>query len=717
MLLFQGAQAQIHSKSISLDDIFKKGTFNMARVKTMKSMNDGETFCLLNGDSLNLYAYKTGKYISTIVEAQQLIPEEDSLPISMSNYSFSSDEKRILFATNTEMIYRRSSKSKYYIFNIETNKLVPLSENGKQQLADFSPDGYQIAFVRGNNIFIKDLNANTETQITFNGELNKIINGAPDWVYEEEFGFSKGFYWSPDSKKIAFYRFDESYVKEFNMMIWGKLYPELSSFKYPKAGEDNSLVSIHVYNLEDGKTIKMDIGDEPDIYIPRIKWTKDPDILSIQWMNRLQNELKILLTNFLSGESQTIYHEKNKYYIDISDNLTFLSDKEHFIFSNEENGFHHLYLYDMLGNLENQITSGNFDVQEFIGIDEEKNLVYYTSSESSPLNRELYTTNTDGSGKKLLSEKLGNNSVQFSKNYKYYLNSFSNSNTPPHTALYSQKGKQLRVIENNDKLKQITVDYNFQKREFFTFTTNENIELNAWMIKPPGFDPTKKYPVLMYVYGGPGSQTVRNSWGRNDAWYQMLAQKGLIIVSVDNRGTGARGEEFKKMTYMQLGKYETIDQIEAAKYLGSLDYVDKDRIGIWGWSYGGYMSASCLFKGAEFFSMAIAVAPVTNWRYYDNIYTERFMRKPIENPEGYDENSPINHVDKLAGKLLLIHGTADDNVHYQNSIDLISALVGANKQFDMQFYPNSNHGIYTGKNTRYHLYSKMTDFIEENLLK
>ncbi len=369
------------------------------------------------------------------------------------------------------------------------------------------------------------------------------------------------------------------------------------------------------------------------------------------------------------------------------------------------------------GNLINQVTLGSFDVGDLLGVDEKKNLIYFTSSETSPLNRELYVIKLDGTHKKKLSSMDGNNSTQFSKNYKYYINTFSNANTPPLVTVHNSKGKLIRTIANNNNLKTQLEEYAFCEREFFQFRTSDDIELNGWMMKPSDFDPSKKYPVLMYVYGGPASQTVRNSWGRGNTWYQMLAQKGIIIVSVDNRGTGARGEEFRKMTYLQLGKYETIDQIEAAKYLSSLDYVDSDRIGIWGWSYGGYMTLSCLTKGADYFSMGIAVAPVTNWRYYDNIYTERFMRTPQENPNGYDDNSPINHVEKLKGNLLLIHGTADDNVHVQNSIDLISALTRANKQFDMQLYPNSNHGIYTGKNTTIHLYSRMTEFIYDNLLE
>jgi dipeptidyl-peptidase-4 len=678
-------------------------------------MNNGELYCLLENDSLNLYSYTKGEYKGTIVTSMNLIPNGDTSSISMHSYTFSNNEKRILFATGTERIYRHSNKSEFYLYDIDSGYLSKLSENGKQQFATFSPDDSKVAFVRDNNLIMKDLITSLEYSITTDGQFNSIINGAADWVYEEEFGFSKAFFWSPDSKKIAFYRFDESNVKEFQMTNWGDLYPEYYKYKYPKAGEDNSIVQILVYDIDSKEITPMDIGEETDIYIPRISWTQDPQILSIQWMNRLQNELKILLADANTGISESVYHETNKYYIDITDNLTFLKDNEHFIFTSEQDGFHHIYLYDMLGNLENQVTSGEWVVNEFLGVDEDEGLVYFISSESSPLNRELYVINLDGNGKKKLSEYNGNNNVRFSEKFNYYINTYSDANTPSLVTLHNAKGKLLRTLKDNQKLKDTIKEYKFSKKEFFTFITDEGVELNGWMMKPYDFDPAKKYPVLMYVYGGPDSQTVQNSWNAN-LWYQYLVSQGLIIVSVDNRGTGSRGEEFKKMTYKQLGKYETIDQIEAAKYLGSLNYIDRNRIGIWGWSYGGYMSTSCLAKGADYFSMAIAVAPVTNWRYYDNIYTERFMRTPQENPEGYDDNSPINHVEKIKGALLVIHGTADDNVHFQNSVDFTTALVEANVQFEMQFYPNSNHGIYTGQNTTLHLYTKMTDFIRRNLI-
>ncbi|NOX48791.1 MAG: S9 family peptidase [Chlorobi bacterium] len=707
---------QSAKKEFTLQSVFQSPQFYPKGVYGIVPLNDGESYCALESDSIIIYDYKSGEKTGTIVTKAQLIPNGDTVPISMRGFQLSKDESKILFSTKTEQIYRHSTKAEFYIYDRENEELTPLSNSGKQRLADFSPDASKVAFVRGNNIFIKDLVTGYEVPVTKDGKTNNIIYGTTDWVYEEEFGFTKAFFWSPDGNKIAFYRFDESNVKEYQLTHWGDLYPEYYKYKYPKAGEDNSIVSIHVYDLETGEINTMDTGLETDIYIPRIKWTNDPAKLSIQWMNRLQNELKILLADVNEGKTKPIYIETNKYYIDITDNLSFLEDNERFVFTNESDGYLHIYMYSMDGSLITQITRGKWDVTSIYGIDEDREVIYYGSSESSPLNRDFYQIGFDGKGKKLLSEKEGDNRIQFSKKFKYYISTYSDAVSPPIITVNSSKGKQLRVLKDNSGLIDTLNNYTYSNREFFSFTTTGGVNLNGWMIKPFDFDPSKKYPVLMYVYGGPGSQTVRNNWGGGNLWYQMLSSKGIIIVSVDNRGTGARGEEFKKMTYLELGKYETEDQIEAAKYLVSLDYVDKDRVGIWGWSYGGFMSTSCLTKGADYFCMGVAVAPVTNWRYYDNIYTERFMRTPQENPEGYDENSPINHVENLKGKFLLIHGTADDNVHIQNSMDLITALVAANKQFDMQFYPNSNHGIYTGRNTRIHLYTRITDFIYDNLL-
>jgi dipeptidyl-peptidase 4 len=711
------SKAQETRLEITLEDVFKSGKFRGDYFPGIRSMKDGQHYIRQEKGAIIVYAYETGEQTNILVSPEDLVPKGDTTPLSIDAFSLSDDETKILLSTQTESIFRHSTQSYYYIYDLTDRSLIPLSDGGKQRLADISPDGKRVAFVRENNLYIRELNGNSEDQLTHDGITNKVINGATDWVYEEEFGFTKAFFWSPDGNKLAFYRFDETEVKEFTMMLWGDLYPEPYRFKYPKAGEANSSIDIMVYDFITDNTTKIDIGQEVDIYIPRIKWTQNPEVLSIQRMNRLQNELEILLANIKTGVTDILYTEKNKYYIDITDDLTFLKNGEQFLITSEQDGYNHIYLFDMLGNLENQVTRGEWDVSAFIGLDEKNGVIYYSSSESSPLNRGIYSINLDGTGKSRLSEKEGNNRAVFSENFAYYLNTYSDANSPAIITLHRSTGEKIRDLVDNQKLNKTITDYKFVEKEFFSFKTSEGIELNGWMMKPVDFDPNQKYPVLMYVYGGPGSQTVQNSWGGGGTWYQYLVSKGLIVVSVDNRGTGARGEEFKKMTYLQLGKYETIDQIEAAKYLSGLSYIDSQRIGIWGWSYGGYLAALCLTKGANVFSMGISVAPVTNWRYYDNIYTERFMRTPQENPSGYDDNSPINHADKLKGKILLIHGTADDNVHVQNTIDFVSALVAANKQFDLQLYPNSNHGIYSGTNTTFHLYTRMTNFIFENLLK
>ncbi len=583
---------------------------------------------------------------------------------------------------------------------------------GKQRYATFSPDGGKVAFVRGNNLFVKDLKNDEETQLSQEGEMNKIIYGATDWVYEEEFAFDKAFFWSPNGSKLAFYRFDETAVPEYNMpMYQAELYPKDYRFKYPKAGEANSSVKIAIYDVDNKALVRADVHD---YYIPRIQWSATDEMLSVMGMNRHQSELKLYQVNSNSGEAKVMLEEKSETYIDIHDNLTFLEGNKGFIWTSEKSGFNHLYYYTKEGSKEMQITEGNWEVTKVYGFDEKSGYIYFQAAKEGPLEREVYRIKVKGSGLSKLSQNKGTNDASFSTGYKYFINYHSTANTPYVIDLQKSDGSVVRNLVDNKKLVELLSGYNMSQKEFFSFETGEQVTLNGWMIKPPNFDANKKYPVLMYVYGGPGSQTVQDSWGgSNFLWYQMMAQKGYLIVSVDNRGTGARGQDFKKMTYLQLGKYETMDQIEAAKYLQDQPYVQSDRIGIWGWSYGGYMSSLCLFKGSEVFKMAMAVAPVTNWKFYDTIYTERFMRTPEEN-SGYDENSPINYVQKLTGKYLLIHGTADDNVHYQNSVEMVAALQKANKQFDLMIYPDKNHGIYGGK-TRLHLFTLLTDYVERNL--
>ena len=704
--------AQESEKTFTLENVIKRNAFRAQGVYGLNSMKNGQHYCSNKEGNIIAYEYKTGDLLDTLVRAADLIPDGSADPIHIRSYSLSQDEKKVLIPTEKESIYRWSSKSNYYIWDIEKQKLATLSENGKQQLADFSPDGNKVAFVRENNLFIKDLVNGSEIQLTTDGKDRFIINGTTDWVYEEEFGFTKGFFWSPDGSKIAFYRFDESGVVEYEMQLWGDLYPSMHKYKYPKAGEDNSLVTIHIYDLARGNVIPVNIGEETDQYIPRIKWTAQSGVLSIQRMNRLQNKLEILLADAESGESRVIYTEENKYYIDITDHLTFI-DKDHFLITSEIDGYNHIYYYDINGKLLKQLTSGEWDVTDLEGYDTKRKRVLFEAAKSSPLNRDLISVSLKGS-MDLLSSRVGTNSASFSSNFDYYINIFSDANTPLYITVNKYDGKAIRVLEENTGLIAKLDEYGYQNREFFSIPVDDGVSLNAWRIFPGDFDPDKKYPILMYVYGGPGHQTVLNSWDGGQLWYQMLAQNGIVCISVDNRGSGARGEEFRKMTYLQLGKYETIDQIASAKYLAGLAWVDDEHIGIFGWSYGGFMSTLCMTKGADIFDLGIAVAPVTNWKYYDNIYTERFMRTPQENPDGYEDNSPINFTDQLEGKYLLVHGTADDNVHVQNTIDLITALVESDKQFEMQIYPNKNHGIYGG-NTRIHLYRRMTEFLLENL--
>ena len=716
------AGAQNGTKQFEFDDFFKNYTFYSPGVRGFRSMKDGETYSVAEGrgSKLVVHSYETGESVKTLLDLAKI--NSDKLK-AFSDYSFNSDETKILLLADKEAIYRRSFTANYFVYDIAEQMLTPVSENGKQQLATFSPDGSKIAFVRKNNLFYTDLITAKETQITEDGKFNYIINGVPDWVYEEEFEFNKAFEWSPDGKYIAWVRFDESLVPQFRMTMFqgqepaldeNKLYPGVETFKYPKAGDANSIVSVHTYDIVSAKKQIMNIGTETDIYIPRIRFTQDPGQLAIFRLNRLQNKMEILLAAPATGETQVLLTESNKYYLDENyfDDIQFLDDKTHFTMRSERDGYAHIYLYTMQGKLESQVTKGNFDVTEFNGCDVKNKMIYYTSAEPTPYQREVYCIKWDGTGKKKLTSNTGTNSAKFSEGFKYYTITSSNVKTPSATTLYNSKGKSVRVLDDSKMLVDKLKEYQFNNREFFSFNTSEKVNLNGWMLKPPSFDSGKKYPVFMTQYSGPNSQSALDNWDLG--WEEYLAQLGYVVVCVDGRGTGGRGEAFRKITYMQLGKYETIDQIETSKYLGSLSYIDASRIGIWGWSFGGYISSSCMVKGNGVFKTGIAVAPVTNWRYYDNIYTERFMRTPQENPEGYDQNSPLNFAEDFKGNFLICHGTADDNVHVQNTMEFTERLVQANKQFEMQLYTNRNHGIYGG-NTTYHLYTRMIKYILEKL--
>ena len=709
-------------RDVTLDDIFKNGAFSQKSVFGINWMKNGRFYTTLsNNRSLNAsfvisYDITTGLPKDTLVDSRDL--KIDGQSIGIDAYSLSADEKKILIASQQEAIYRRSRKAYNYIYDISSKSLKALAKGAKQSNATFSPDGSKIAFNRENNLYYYDLEKNKEVAVATDGEWNTIINGSTDWVYEEEFSLTRAFFWSPDGSNIAYCKFNESGVKEYNMQLWGELYPEDYKFKYPKAGEDNSSVQVFIYNLDNSTQKEIDLGSDKDIYIPRMQWTADANVLSLVKLNRLQNKMELIHVNAQSGESKVILTEESDTYVDIdyTDDLTYLSDNKSFIKSTEKDGYKHIYQYGLDGKLIRQITSGEWEVTNFIGVDEKKKLVYFVSAEDSPLERYLYSIRLNGKSKKKLTTSQGSHNINFSRDFSYFIDYYSAASKPMRVSLHkAPSGQEVKVLEDNQELADRLETFRLGSKEYFSFDNKEGTSLNGYMIKPADFDASKKYPVLMYVYGGPGSQLVMNRWGgTREAWYHHLASQGYLIVCIDNRGTGGRGRSFKHITYGQMGKYEVADQIAGAKYLADLSYVDASRIGIWGWSYGGYMSSLSMFLGEGLFKSAIAVAPVSSWRFYDTIYTERYLKRPQDNEGGYDDYSPLSHVDKLDGAYLLIHGTGDDNVHFQNSVALQNALIAADKQFQSFYYPNRNHGIYGG-NTTYHLYSMMTNFIKNNL--
>ncbi|NNL92399.1 MAG: S9 family peptidase [Saprospiraceae bacterium] len=705
----------VSQSSITVEKIWNEYQYIPNRIAGFNFMKDGRHYTKLENNIIVKYDLTTGEKVDEILDGNNLNSNKEYSG-RIGSYEFSDDEKLIIVKTESEPIYRRSTKAYFYIYDRESEVLKTIFNKDKISFASLSQDGSKVAYVYQNNIYYLDLETNERHQVTTDGKYNEIINGAADWVYEEEFSFAQAFFWSPDGQKIAYQKFDERAVPEFTLTNYrNNLYPEYVTFKYPKVGEKNAIVSVKIYDLKSEKTVDADIDDSEDHYIPRIKWTNDANRLFVYKLNRHQNKLELLNVNTSTGEVSEVFKEKNKFYIDISDDIHFLEDNKSFIWSSEKSGYNHLYLYEINGEEKNAITKGDFDVTNFYGYDEKNKCIYYQAAKNSPLERQIYKVGINGKKDKIVVGTKGANNAQFSSTFDYYVNNYSNINTPATYNVYDRNNELVRTLENNENLKSKQLKENVQPVTFFNFTTKDNVDLNGWMIKPKNFDENGQYPVFMYLYGGPGSQQVTDSWkGQNYWWFQMLAQQGYVVACVDNRGTGGRGENFRKMTYMQLGHFETIDQIEAAKYLGSLPYTDKSRIGIFGWSYGGYMSSLCLLKGNDTFKAAIAVAPVTNWRWYDTVYTERFMRTEKENPEGYANNSPINFADRLKGHYLLVHGMGDDNVHFQNSAEMANALIKANKQFDTYYYPNRHHGI-SGDNARLHLYTKMTDFLKEKL--
>jgi dipeptidyl-peptidase-4 len=710
------ASVYAQTQDITLEDIWS-GEFSQERMQSLQSLKDGKSYIVQDYDrasqdmKVDIYSYKTGEKTGTLISSKAI----PGLSI-FQTFQLSNDETKVILGTNVESIFRRSTRGIFYVYDLESKELVKIDEE-KIQSPTFSPEASKVGYVKNNNIFYKDLETNSIVKVTTDGVKNEIINGVTDWVYEEEFSFVRAFEWNPSGTKLAYLKFDEKNVPEFSMDLYGNygqsLYPKQEVFKYPKAGEENAKVSLHLFDLNSKTNSAIELDDYE--YLPRLEWTQDEDLFSIQTLNRYQNELKLYLVNAETNQPKLVLTEKDNAYVDVSDDLTFLNNNS-FIWTSEKDGWKHIYHYSEDGSLINQVTDGAWEVTNFYGFDDMSGRIYFQSTENGSVNRDVYSVLANGKNKLRLTRKTGTHRADFSADFTYFVNTFTNTKTPAvYTLLKASNGELVREIKDNSALQNKLDNYNLSPKELSTINVNGN-ELNTWMIKPPNFNPEKTYPILMFQYSGPGSQSVSNTFfGTNDYWYQMLAQQGYVVACVDGRGPGYKGRDFKKVTQKELGKYELEDQISAAKLFGAKAFIDADRIGIWGWSYGGFMASNAMFQANDVFKAAIAVAPVTSWRFYDTVYTERYMTTPQENASGYDDNSPITHVGEFdKGNFLLVHGSADDNVHVQNTMQLIEALVQANKQFDWRIYPDKNHGIYGG-NTRLHLYTLMTNFIKENL--
>lgn len=727
LMLMAVLTIQAQTNALTLQEVVG-GAFRAENIQGFIPIpGDGEHYTQMNAEGTQIikYSFKTGKQVEVLFDAATA----RECPFkNFDSYTFSPDGMKLLIATETTPIYRHSYTAVHYLYslrrNIEgkiNNVVERLSEGGPQQAPVFSPDGNLVAFVRDNNIFlIKTHFGNSESQVTEDGKFNQVLNGIPDWVYEEEFAFNSAIEFSADSKMLAFIRWDESEVPSYSFPLYAgerprltefEKYPGAYTYKYPKTGEVNSKVSVHTFDIQTRVTRQMDVPLDKDGYIPRIRFTKDPEKLAIMTLNRHQNRFDLYFCNPRSKVCKLVLRDETDTYIKerIFDEIHFYD--QNFSFVSEKSGFNHLYWYNMNGTLVKQITSGNYELKEFLGYDEADGSFYYSSNEESPLQQAIYKVDRKGKKTKL-SANVGTNSAQFSSNMKYYLNRFSNTTTPTVVTLNDNSGKVLTTLIDNAALKEKLSARQLPQTEFFSFTTERGTELNGWMMKPTNFQASKKYPVLMYQYSGPGSQEVLDHY--SVSWETYMASQGFIVVCVDGRGTGGRGAEFEKCTYLNLGVKEAEDQVSAAKYVSELPYVDKNRIGIWGWSFGGYMTLMAMSEGTPIFKAGVAVAAVTDWNYYDTIYGERFMRTPQENHDGYQASSAFTRADKLHGKLLLVHGMADDNVHYQNCVEYAEHLVQLGKQFDMQIYTNRNHSIFGGY-TRMHLYTKLTNFFKENL--
>ena len=699
IMAFLGAFGQ----EITLDKIYS-GQYRGRGISGISSLSDGEHYAVIEGNAIVKYSYVNTHKIGNIVDGKYY------------NYEFSNDESKILLLTESLPIYRHSFLGKYQVKDLKSGREVLINGGKLVQEPRFSPDASKVAFVEGNNIFYQDLETGKITQITTDGEKNHILNGVSDWVYEEEFGHSRQYEWTKNSDAIVFVKSDETAVREVNLPIYqGNLYPEEMKFKYPKAGEENSKVSAFMYQLSNKKLSKIDLSAFKGYYIINVVPTQKYDEIVLITSERNQNAMDILKVNTKTGKTTKLFTEIDEKWIDTDKNIIEFLEDNSFIWASERDGYRHLYWYNENGKLKKQITKGNWEVVEYYGFNPKTKEVFIQTTQNGSINKVISKVNINTGKSLIISEKEGNNIADFSKNYRYFIETSSAVDKPYTYTLKDKDGILIKDLQNNkEQYKRLERD-NFVAKEFFTIPNAVGDSMNAWIIKPKNFDKMKKYPVLMYQYSGPGSQSVENSWDNGNAlWFNMLAQKGYLVVCVDGRGTGFRGAKYKKATYKNLGKYEIEDQITAAKWLGNQPYVDANRIGIFGWSFGGYMTSLALTKGADTFKLGIAVAPVTNWRYYDSIYTERFMGTPQENPSGYDDNSPTNFAHLLKGKLYIIHGTADDNVHFQNAMEFSEALIQHKKQFDFMAYPDKNHGIYGG-NTRQHLYELMTNYILKNL--
>ena len=718
--------ASLAGEKLTLEEI-TSGVFRQDYMQAVRPMADGETYSQISDDGKQVatYSFRTGKQVSVLFDAATARGAQIG---SVDNYIMSPDGKRMLIQTQTESIYRHSFTAVFYIYDIRNNKLVPLSDGGPQQTPVFSPDGNQIAFVRQNNIYlVKLLYDNAESQVTKDGKWNEVINGIPDWVYEEEFSTNSSMVFSADSKQIVWIRYDESAVKQYSMQLFKGLAPERKEFaeypgdytyKYPVPGQVNSKVSVLSYDIQSHQTRKIDLPLDADGYIPRIKATSDPTKIAIFTMNRHQDVLRIYMANPLSTVCQLAIEDKVDKYIkeDVLADVK-ITDK-HILLPSERDGYNHLYLYNLNGQLQRQIVKENYVVTSVYGYDEQTGDTYFAANPNGPTDQQVIVAHANGKTE-LLSAKAGVNRAVFSQNFKYFINIWSDVDHPTQYTLCQNNGKTLLTMIDNQQLVQKLAGYDLGKKEFFTFKTSEGVELNGWMVKPKDFNPSKKYPVIMYQYGGPGNQQVLNQWGigmsgNGAILEQYLAQQGYVCVCVDNRGTGGRGAAFEKCTYLRLGELEARDQVETAIWLGQQSYVDKERIGIWGWSYGGWNTLMSMSEGRPVFKAGVAIAPPTCWRYYDSIYTERYMRTPKENQKGYDEVNPIHRAAQLHGELLICHGLADDNVHYQNTAEYVEALVQADKDFRQLVYTNRNHGI-SGGNSRNHLFRQAINHFNNNL--